>query len=117
MPRRGANRQGELNGQFLARNSGDAAMQAQDVIEAGLIYDGELSEMDVLAALVGVTGTCTTARARSSASRWRGWQAGASMDLSGLKVGGSYADERVGARGGRFFTAGIGWATRRGTCR
>ena len=66
--------------------------------------------MDVLAALVGVTGSLRNgAREEFGQGRWRGWQAGASVDLSGLKVGGSYADERVGALGRRFLTAGIGW--------
>ena len=32
----------ENNGQFIADKNGDAAMEGQNVVEAGLIYDGEL---------------------------------------------------------------------------
>ena len=102
--------EGELNGQFVARKSGDDAMEAQNVVEAGLIYDGDLGELDVLASVVGIAGSLRNdAREEFGGSRWWGWQAGATLDLSGLQLGGSYGDESVGDTGRKFFTAGIGW--------
>ena len=101
---------GELNGQFIARKGGDFAMEAQNVVEGGLVWDGEVGEVEVLASVVGLWGSLRNeAESEFGGDRWWGWQAGATVDLFGVELGGSFADERLGDLDRTFFTAGIGW--------
>ena len=101
---------GELNGQFIARKGGDFAMEAQNVVEGGLVWDGEVGDVEVLASVVGLWGSLRNeAESEFGGDRWWGWQAGATVDLFGVELGGSFADERLGDLDRTFFTAGIGW--------
>jgi outer membrane protein OmpU len=100
---------GDLNGQFIARKGGDMPMQAEHVVEGGLVWEGELGEAEILASAVGIVGRLTNdAVAELGGDRWWGWQAGATVDLFGVELGGSFADERLGDQGRTFFTAGVG---------
>ena len=114
---------GDFNGQFIAHKDGDFAMQAKNVVEGGLIYEGELADdVDLLASVVGVFGKLTSTGEDEFADdedefgddQWWGWQAGATVDLYGVKLGGSFADEKVGEFEKTFFTAGIGWGSEDG---
>jgi hypothetical protein len=99
---------GDLNGQFFARN----------VFEGGLIYEGELADdVDLLASVVGVSGRLTSRGEEEFADDeddfgdkdWWGWQAGASADVYGIRLAGSFADEKVGEIERTFYTLGIGY--------
>ncbi len=60
----------DLNGRFLARKDGLFAMQADDVLEGGLIYEGELADdVDLLASVVGLSGSLTSTGATDFADR------------------------------------------------
>ena len=109
---------GDLNGQFFARKDGPDAMQAENVFEGGLIYEGELADgVDLLASVVGVYGTLTNRGEEEFADDedefgdkdWWGWQAGTSIDVYGFRFGGSFADEKVGEFEKTFYTLGIGY--------
>jgi outer membrane protein OmpU len=108
----------DLNGQFFARKDGPDAMQAKNVFEGGLIYEGELADgVDLLASVVGVYGTLTSRGEEEFADDeddfgdedWWGWQAGASADVYGFRFAGSFADEKVGEFEKTFYTLGIGY--------
>ncbi len=47
---------GANNGNFFARKDGVAAMEGQNVVEGGLVYDGEFGGVGVLASVVGLYG-------------------------------------------------------------
>jgi predicted porin len=109
---------GDLNGQFFARKDGLLSMQAENVFEGGLIYEAELADdVDLLASVVGVSGELTSTGQEEFADdedefgdkQWWGWQAGAAIDLYGFRLGGSFADEKVGEFEKTFYTVGIGW--------
>jgi hypothetical protein len=101
---------GELNGQFIAHQGGDMAMEAQNVVEGGLVWNGELGEAEVLASVVGLWGGLRNeAESEFGGDRWWGWQAGATLDLFDVELGGSLGDEQVGDLDRTFFTAGVGW--------
>jgi outer membrane protein OmpU len=108
----------DLNGRFLARKDGLFAMQADDVLEGGLIYEGELADdVDLLASVVGLYGSLTSTGAADFADdkddfsdrAWWGWQVGTTLDAYGFRFGGSFADEKVGEFEKTFYTLGIGW--------
>jgi outer membrane protein OmpU len=109
---------GDLNGQFFARKDGLFAMQAKNVFEGGLIYEDELAaDVDLLASVVGVSGTLTNRGEEEFADdeddfgdkNWWGWQAGVSADVYGFRFAGSFADEEVGELERTFYTLGIGY--------
>jgi Gram-negative porin len=109
---------GDLNGQFFARKDGLFAMQAKNVFEGGLIYEDELAaDVDLLASVVGVSGTLTNRGEEELADdeddfgdkNWWGWQAGVSADVYGFRFAGSFADEEVGELERTFYTLGIGY--------
>ena len=108
----------DLNGQFLARKDGLFAMQADNVFEGGLIYEGELADdVDLLASIVGLYGSLTSTGADEFSDDedefgdgdWWGWQAGTTIDVYGFRFGGSFADEKVGEFEKTFYTLGLGW--------
>jgi outer membrane protein OmpU len=109
---------GDLNGQFIARKKGILAMQADNVLEGGLIYEDELADdVDLLASVVGLYGSLTSTGADEFANdedefgdrNWWGWQAGSTIDVYGFRFGGSFAKEKVGELEKTFYTLGLGW--------
>jgi predicted porin len=102
---------GAENGQFFALKDGPNAMEGQNVVEGGLVYDGEFGGTAILASVVGVWGDLKESGEEAfGGDDWWGWQAGASVDLFGFKLAGNYADEKVGEQEKSFFTAGVGAA-------
>ena len=47
---------GANNGQFIARKNGADAMQAENIVEGGLIYDGDVVGIGLETSLVGQYG-------------------------------------------------------------
>jgi predicted porin len=102
---------GTNNGQFFARKGGDLAMDAKNIVEGGLVYDGEFGGTALLASVVGVWGELKNdAEDVFGDDKWWGVQGGASVDLFGFKLAGSVATDNVGDTTRNFFTAGIGAA-------
>jgi hypothetical protein len=101
---------GARNGDFPARKDGPAAMQAQNVAEGAINYDGKLAGTNFLAGLVGIWGELRNeAETVLAGAGWWGWQAGAAVDLFGARFAGSFADEKIGDLNLTFFNAGVGW--------
>ncbi len=102
---------GAQNGQFFAQKGGggDLGMQGKNVVEGGLVYDGEFGGIGVLASVVGLYGELkNSGETNFGDDKWRGAQAGASVDLFGFKLAGSYGYNEVGDLKNQFITAGIG---------
>ncbi len=103
---------GAQNGQFFAQKGGggDIGMQAKNVVEGALVYDGEFGGIGVLASVVGLYGDLkNSAETAFGDDKWWGVQGGASVDLYGFKLAGSVATTIVGDTKRDFFTAGIGY--------
>jgi len=107
---------GANNGQFIARKSGPLAMEAQDVVEGGLIYDGDFGGVGLKASIVGQYGKLKNgARADAAAGGFGGsddWYSGVggvALDLFGFKLAGSVGTDNVGDTDHQFATAGIGY--------
>ena len=102
---------GANNGNFFARKNGAAAMEGQNVVEGGLVYDGEFGGVGVLASVVGLYGELLNGGEDAFGDdKWQGAQAGVSVDLFGFKLAGSYGYNEVGEQKNQFVTAGIGAA-------
>lgn len=101
----------ENNGQFIANKNGDAAMEGQNVVEGGLIYDGELGEdITLTTSLVGLYGTLRNGGEEAFGdSHWWSATYGADLDLSGFQVAASVGTDHVGDQKHEFMTAGIGY--------
>ncbi|MEK0081844.1 porin [Benzoatithermus flavus] len=95
---------GAANGDALATKG----VEAQNVVDGGLIYKGEFAGVGVLASVVGITGDLKGSSVFGDGS-WHGWQAGASVDLFGFKVAGSYGDEKVADADRTWITAGAAY--------
>jgi hypothetical protein len=103
---------GAFNGDFLARKDGPVAMQAQNVFEGAVNFDGKLWGTTFLAGLVAIRGELKNeAETALGRARWWGWQAGAAVDLFGARFAGSVADENIGDLDRTFFNAGVGWGS------
>src|SRR3954452_7553502 len=107
---------GANNGQFIARKSGALAMEAQDVVEGALVYDGDFGGVGVKASIVGQYGQLKNgARADIAAGGFGGsddWYSGVggvALDLFGFKLAGSAGTDNVGATDPQFATAGIAY--------
>jgi outer membrane protein OmpU len=101
---------GAENGQFFGRKDGADAMEGQNVVEGGLVYDGEFGGVGILASVVGVYGELVNGGEDDFGDdKWQGIQGGANVDLFGFKLGGSYAYNEVGEQKNQFFNAGIGY--------
>src|SRR3712207_6548395 len=99
---------GAENGSFFAQKD-DPGMEAKNVVEGGLVYEGELGGTALLASVVGVWGELKNdAEDVFGDDQWWGVQGGASVDLFGFKLAGSVATDNVGDARHDFFTAGIG---------
>ena len=86
-------------------------MQGENVVEGGLVYDGEFGGVGVLASVVGLYGELVNGGEDTFGDdKWQGAQAGASVDLFGFKLAGSYGYNEVGEQTNQFVTAGIGAA-------
>jgi predicted porin len=100
---------GAQNGQFRAQKSGPG-MEAKNVVEGGLVYDGEFAGTAVEASVVGLWGDLKNGgRDDFGGSDWWGVQGGAALDLFGFKVAGSVATNNVGDLTNNFMTAGVGY--------
>jgi predicted porin len=97
---------GAENGDVLA----SVDVEAENVVDAGIIYDGEFGGTGVLASLVAITGDLKDEDSFYGDGSWHGWAAGVNVDLFGFKLAGSFADEKVGDADRNWFTAGIGAA-------
>ena len=89
---------GANNGQFFASKDGAFAMEAENIVEGALVYDGDLGGVGVLASVVGLYGELKndaedTVRRRQVVGRPDG---GANVDLFGFKLGGSVGHDEVG---------------------
>src|SRR3954471_10379481 len=86
---------GANNGQFIARKSGPLAMEAQDVVEGALVYDGDLGGVGVKASVVGQYGQLkngargaivpgSASGGFGGGSDWYSGVAGVALDLYGF---------------------------------
>jgi outer membrane protein OmpU len=98
---------GANNGDNLALKN----VQAQNVVEGGLVYKGAFSGAGILAAIVGLHGDIKGNDNQNAVGGddWWGCQAGASVDLFGLNLAGSYGQQSIGNQDKKLFTAGIGY--------
>ncbi len=95
----------------LRRKDGALAMDAQNIVEGAVVYDGDFGGVGVLASVVGLYGELKNdAETTFGDDKWWGVQTGANVDLFGFKVGGSVGHDEVGETQRDFFTAGIGAA-------
>ena len=100
----------ENNGNFFARKDGDFAMDAENVVEGGLIYDGEVGGVAVLASVIGLYGSLKNGGEEDfDGDDWWGVQPGVSLDLAGFKLAGGYGYNKIGDQQNQFATAGIGY--------
>ncbi|MFO1087662.1 MAG: porin [Reyranellaceae bacterium] len=101
----------ELNGDFIADKNGDAAMEGENVAEAGLIYDGELGEdIQLTSSLVGLYGKLRNGGEEAFGDdTWWSATYGAVLDISGIQLGGSVGTDHLGDWNHQFMTAGIGY--------
>lgn len=106
---------GANNGQFIARKSGANAMQAQNITEGALVYDGDLGGVGLQASIVGQYGKLKNGAEASIAdggfggSDWYSGVGGAAVDLYGFKLAGSVGIDNLGDVQHKFMTAGIGY--------
>lgn len=101
----------ELNGQFIANKGGDEAMEGENVVEGGLIYDGELGEdIALTTSLVGLYGKLKNGGEETYGdSDWWSATYGAVLGISGIQLGASVGTNHLGDQHHQFMTAGIGY--------
>jgi outer membrane protein OmpU len=100
---------GAQNGQFFAQKN-SPGMEGKNVVEGGLIYDGELGDVGIEASVVGLYGELKNGGEEDfGGDEWWGVQGGAAVDLFGFQLAGSVATDNVGDTERNFFTAGIGY--------
>jgi predicted porin len=100
---------GSQNGQFRAQKNGPG-MEGQNVVEGGLVYDGELGGVSLEASVVGLYGELKNDGEETfGGSDWWGVQGGAALDLNGFKLAASVATNNVGDLTNNFMTAGVGY--------
>ena len=101
---------GANNGNFFARKDGDLAMEAENVVEGGLIYEGEFGGAGIETSVVGLYGSLKNGGEDDFGDdSWWGVQPGISFDLYGFKLAGSYAFQELGNAKNQFVTAGVGY--------
>ena len=96
---------GANNGDTLASTD----VEAQNVVDAGLVYDGDFGGFGILASVVGITGDLKDDDSQFGDGSWHGWQAGLSTTVFGFKIAGNYASEKVGDADRDWYTLGAGW--------
>ena len=97
---------GANNGDALALTSVDA----EDLIEAALVYKGDFAGTGILASITGATCDWHEDNAGTPDDDCWGLYGGANVDLFGFKLGGGYGSENFGGVERDFFNAGIGAA-------
>jgi len=101
---------GANNGQFIARKNGANAMQAENIVEGGLIYDGDVAGIKLETSLVGQYGKLkNSGEADFGGSDWYSGIYGAALDIQGFKLAGSIGTDKVGDQDHQFMTAGIAY--------
>jgi hypothetical protein len=107
---------GADNGDNIANKGGLAAMQAENVTEGALVYDGDFGGVGVKASIVGQYGRLKNSAEASIADGgfggkdWYSGVGGVALDLFGFKLAGSVGTDNVGDEDHQFATAGIGAA-------
>ena len=102
------------NGNFIARKSGAAAMQADNVVEGTVVYDGDLGGVGILASVVGLYGKLKNGADASIADggfgsdSWWGLQTGVNIDLFGFRFAGAIGEDNVGDTRRDFYNVGFG---------
>ena len=102
---------GTNNGQVFAEQGRlvVGGMDAKNIVEGAIAYDGDFGGVGVLASVVGLYGELKNdSEDTFGDDKWWGIQTGANVDLFGFKLGGSVAHDEVGETQRDFFTAGIG---------
>ena len=78
-------------------------MNAQNIFEGGLIYDGNLGDVGVLASVVGQCGKLKNAATTSvddgglGGSDWHSLVGGVSLEISDFEVASSIGEDSLGA--------------------
>ena len=96
---------GANNGDLLATTE----VEAQNVVDGGLIYEGDFGGFGITAALLGITGDLKESDSEFGDGSWHGVQGGLATTIFGFKVAGSYATEKVGDVDKDFFNVGVGY--------
>jgi outer membrane protein OmpU len=100
---------GANNGDTLALNEVDAdPLDAENLVEGGLIYEGTLGGTGLLASLTGAT--CDWRDDTAAGDSCYGIYGGANVDLFGFKLGGGYGMDDFGGVEREFFNVGVGAA-------
>jgi len=102
-PQQVALNSGVGNGDNLAPKN----VQAQNFVEAALVYKGAFSGVGVLAS---ITGAFCDWKGGGGGDDCEGVYGGANVDLFGFKLGGGYGTEKFGNTEKDFFNAGVGAA-------
>jgi outer membrane protein OmpU len=98
------------NGQFIANKNGDDAMEAENVVEGGLIYDDEIGEVGVQTSLVGMYGKLKNGGEEDLGGiDWWAANYGAALDIFGFQVAAGVGTDHLGDQDHQFMTAGIGY--------
>lgn len=111
----GASYTPQLDGIDSGANNGDALasteVEAQNVLEGALVYEGELGGGETVLGLSGLVGDLKDADEDVFGTGNNYWalQAGAQIELFGLKFAGSYLTEEVGSFEQQGITAGVGY--------
>ena len=107
---------GSNNGDFIANKSGPLAMEAENVTEGAVVWDGDLGGVGLKASIVGQYGRLKNGAEASIADGgfggkdWYSGVGGVALDLFGFKLAGSVGTDKVGDLEHQFATAGIGAA-------
>ena len=98
------------NGQFIARKNGDDAMEAENVVEAGLSYNGKPGEIHLQTSFVGMYGKLRNGGEENlGGSGWWSATYGAALNIFGFQVAAGVGTDHLGDQDHQFMTAGIGY--------
>jgi outer membrane protein OmpU len=98
------------NGDFIANKNGDDAMEAENIVEGGLIYDDEIGEIGVQTSLVGMYGKLKNGGEEDlCGSDWWAANYGAALDIFCFQVAAGVGTDHLGDQDHQFMTAGIGY--------
>ena len=99
------------NGDFIANKSGDEAMEGENIVEGGIIYDGEFDDVTIQSSLVGLYGKLKNGGEEAfGSSDWWSATYGATLEISGISLGASVGTDHLGDQDHQFMTAGIGYS-------
>ena len=99
-----------FNGDFIANKGGANAMDGENTVEGGLVYDGDLGGVGIKASVVGLYGSLKNdAEVALGDDNYWNVTGGAAIDLYGFKLAGSVGTNTLGNLDHRFATAGIGY--------